>query len=45
MASEPKNLDVAFPYSLALKHFMHWYGLAVNRSALVQLLNRYLQPV
>jgi len=33
-----KHFNVALPNRFAAKHFLHWHGFTMNRSALVQLL-------
>ena len=44
MPGEIENFNVAFPHGLSLKDFMHRHGVAMNRRAVVQVLDRELQP-
>jgi hypothetical protein len=44
MAGQIENLNVALPERFAAKHFMHWHSLSVNCRAVMQVLNRQLQP-
>lgn len=39
-----KNLHVALPCGLAMKHFMHGHGFAPFRTAIMQVLHCHLQP-
>ena len=39
MAGQVKDFNLALPYRLAAKDFMHRHGFAMNRAALVQMLN------
>ena len=43
MPDKVKYFHVALPDGLSLENFMHWHALAVNRRAVVQVLNRELQ--
>jgi hypothetical protein len=42
MPVQVEDLNRAAPNGLALKHLTNWHGSAMNRPALVQLLNRDL---
>jgi hypothetical protein len=44
VASQIEYLDATTPNGLAAKHLMHRHSSAVNRPALVQLLNCDLKP-
>ena len=42
MARQVENLNITFPDGLPVEYLMHWHALAVNRRAVVQVLNREL---
>jgi len=39
VAGQVKDFNMTLPDGLTAKHFMHWHGFTVNRTAIVQVLN------